>query len=51
MIGDGGKELRKQALIMSKGYCTPVDVWLGMRLSQFRDWIKAAIELSNELKK
>lgn len=50
-MGDGGKWLRRQCLVMAQNTYTPVQFWLKMPLIEFMGWITASNELLEEKEK
>lgn len=51
MVGDGGRWLRQQFIIMAQNTYTPITFWQDMTLSQFRQWIRDNNQLSEERKR
>jgi len=49
-VGDGGKWLRKNALILAKNNYTPASFWLSIPLSQLHDWITTNNAIIEEAK-
>ncbi len=47
-MGDGGKWLRRQYLVMAANTYTPVQFWVSMPLVEFMDWITASNDLIAE---
>lgn len=45
---DGGDWLRRQCLILSEKWNTPVTVWLDMTLDELTDWIETNNALYEE---
>lgn len=48
LVGDGGRWLRQQFLVMAQNTYTPIPFWRDMRLSELRQWISDSNRLFEE---
>lgn len=47
-MGDGGRWLRRQCLMLARNNNTPVGYWLSLTVPQLLHWIQANNELTAE---
>lgn len=47
-MGDGGKWIRRQCLVMAQNTYTPVQFWVEMPLTELAEWIESNNDLIKE---
>lgn len=47
-MGDGGKWIRQQCLILAQTNNTPVPFWLSLALPELCEWIRASNSVQDE---
>lgn len=50
-VGDGGRWIRRQCLVLSQNYHTPVSFWLSETYAGLTRWIRDSNELVEEQNK